>query len=356
MRICISGAGEISLVHVKGINQIQNAEVVGICDKYLTRAEMLGENCGNPKPFNDFEKMLDEQKPAVLHICTPPLLHYEQAKIAIDRGVNVIVEKPFTTNEKEARELYALAKENGVKICPMYNLLYDKAMSEISAIIKAGEIGNIVNVESYYGFNLGGDRSKYNLKGSTHWVFKTPGGHLQNIGPHILSSMLAIIGTDNLTYNSIAVNSGSAPEGLYDEYRSVVVNGNITGYFTLSLNAQPYFNYINIYGTKKTVLYDISNWSYVVQSLSQKVPNAIARAWNNIRTGTKIVGATLISCPLFLTGKLTHFTGMWELIRLFYECVENDTPPPISEELSISTVAGLETIDRQTRQLSENRL
>ena len=349
MRVCISGAGEISNIHVKGINQISDAEVVGICDKYITRAECLGEDCGNPKAFADFEKMLDEMKPDVVHICTPPFLHFPQAEIAIKKGINVLVEKPFTTDAEEAKKLYALAKQYNVKICPMYNHLFDKAMKEITEMVRAGELGEIVNVESYYGFNLGGDRSKYNLKGSTHWVFNTPGGHLQNIGPHILSTMLNFVGAEDLSYKSVAVNRGSAPEGLYDEFRSTVVNGNTTGHFTLTLNTQPYFNYVNIYGSKKTIFYDISNWSYYVQSLSPKVPNAVARAWNNIRTGSKIIAKTSIAVPLYLTGRLHNLSGVWEVTRLFYESLKNNTEPPISEELSVAIVDGLEQIDKQTR-------
>ena len=43
MRVCIVGAGEIAKVHIKGVNKIEGAQVVGILDRYYTRGEMLAE-------------------------------------------------------------------------------------------------------------------------------------------------------------------------------------------------------------------------------------------------------------------------------------------------------------------------
>lgn len=352
MRVCIVGAGEIAKVHIKGINKIAGAQVVGIFDRYFTRGEMLGEMVeeghGNPVAYIDYQAMLHEQQPDVVHICLPPNLHFSYAEQALEYGAHILVEKPFTVTLQEAERLYEIADAKHLKICPMYNHLFDKAALELKALVKSKAIGDVVNVESYYGFNLGGAKSKYNLKGSAHWVFDTPGGHLLNIGPHILSTMLEFMGADNVEFIPIAVNRGKAREGMFDEYRVLVKNGDNTGYFTLSLNANPYFHFLNIYGTQSSLFYDIANWHYKKQALNPRLPNALARATNNLSVSWKGISSTIGATLQSLTGRLTHFDGMWELMAQFYQAIEDDTPSPVSRAVNLATVRGLETIEKMT--------
>ena len=354
MRACIVGAGEIAKVHIKGINQLDGVEVVGILDRYYTRGEMLAEMVeeghGNPVAYIDYKTMLDEQNPDVVHICLPPNLHFHYAEQALQHGAHILVEKPFTVTLSEAERLYEIADAKNLKICPMYNHLFDKAALEVKSLVKSQAIGEVVNVESYYGFNLGGSKSKYNLKGSAHWVYDTPGGHLLNIGPHILSTMLEFIGADDVEFIPMAINRGKAREGMFDEYRVLVKNGENTGYFTLSLNANPYFHFLNIYGTQSSLFYDIANWHYKKQALNPKLPNALARAMNNFSNSFKGISSTIGETLQSLTGRLTHFDGMWELMSQFYNAIDQDLPSPVSKEVNLATVRGLETIEKLTSQ------
>jgi predicted dehydrogenase len=352
MRVCIVGAGEIAKVHIKGVNKIEGAQVVGILDRYFTRGEMLAEMVeeghGNPIAYVDYDTMLKEQNPDVVHICLPPNLHFSYAEKALLSGAHILVEKPFTVTLKDADRLYEIADAKNLKICPMYNHLFDKAALEVKALVGAKTIGEVVNVESYYGFNLGGAKSKYNLKGSAHWVYDTPGGHLLNIGPHILSTMLEFIGADDVEFIPMALNRGKAREGMFDEYRVLIKNGQNTGLFTLSLNANPYFHFLNIYGTKSSIFYDIANWHFKKQALNPKLPNALARATNNLSFSWKGITSTIGATLQSLTGQLTHFDGMWELMSQFYESIDQDLPSPISKEVNLATVRGLETIENVT--------
>ena len=278
----------------------------------------------------------------------PPNLHFSYAEKALQYGAHILVEKPFTVTLKDAERLYEIADSKNLKICPMYNHLFDKAALEVKALVHSKSIGDVVNVESYYGFNLGGAKSKYNLKGSAHWVYDTPGGHLLNIGPHILSTMLEFTGADNVEFIPMAINRGKAREGMFDEYRVLIKNGKNTGSFTLSLNANPYFHFLNIYGTKSSIFYDIANWHFKKQALNPKFPNALARATNNLSVSWKGITSTIGATLQSLTGRLTHFDGMWELMSQFYQSIEQDLPPPVSKEVNLATVRGLETIENVT--------
>lgn len=160
--------------------------------------------------------------------------------------------------------------------------------------------------------------------------------------------MLEFTGADNVEFIPMAINRGKAREGMFDEYRVLIKNGENTGSFTLSLNANPYFHFLNIYGTKSSIFYDIANWHFKKQALNPKFPNALARATNNLSVSWKGITSTIGATLQSLTGRLTHFDGMWELMSQFYQSIEQDLPPPVSKEVNLATVRGLETIENVT--------
>ncbi len=347
MKAAIVAAGGIAYVHLKGIQRYPGAKVVGIVDKYITKAETLGALCGNPNVYTDLEEMLEKEKPDVVHICAPPRLHYPMAKTVVEHKVNVLVEKPFTLYSEEARDLYATAEKNGVMVCGMHNHLFDKAMLKVREIVKSGEIGEVVSVDSYYGFNLGGEKSKYNVDDTVHWVFNIFGGHFSNIGPHATYMALEFLGNE-VDVDAMATRMGKDKKGLPDELRMMLKNkNNQLGYVTVSLNASPYLHYLNVYGTKKIIQYDIANWYFNIKALNPKFPNAVARAWNNIQVGFNTIAATTSATVRSLTGRLTHYDGMWELIRQYYQAIENGTEPPVTKDQVIATVATLENAFHQ---------
>lgn len=349
LRIGIVGAGEIANVHVQAINKT-NAELVGICDRYSTLAERVGlASNSEPKAYADFDHMLADANLDVLHVCAPPNAHYPLAKQALEAKVNVLVEKPFTVQPEHAAELYAIAEANSVQICPMYNHLFDKAYLKMKELIESGVIGKVVSAEACYGFNLGGERSKYNLKGSAHWVFQTKGAHLQNVGPHSMSMLLDTIGVNELEISGIHISNPNFTEEekqntASTEYRALMNNGDTPGTFTVTLNTKPYQIFLRISGTQATIYYDNSNWEYFLEKVGEVGPNQIARAWNNIRNGSKRVFSTFGAAGGMLMGNLSHFDGLWELVSLYYSSIEAGTEPPVSKDLNLAIVNSLAQI------------
>ena len=59
--------------------------------------------------FSDLESLLRSETPDLLIIATPSGIHYKNAKLALNRGCNVLIEKPITLKVNEANELYNLA-------------------------------------------------------------------------------------------------------------------------------------------------------------------------------------------------------------------------------------------------------
>jgi len=117
LKIAILGASGIGKFHAHEYKSL-DCDIVAILGSTKERAKktasMLCENFGiNAKPYHELEKLLEEKIDAV-SICTPPELHEQQVRKCLERGLNVLCEKPFVQGEnnyQEARELAKLAEE-----------------------------------------------------------------------------------------------------------------------------------------------------------------------------------------------------------------------------------------------------
>jgi len=153
LKIGIIGCGLNSDYHINFARAYAGAEIVGVADLDEGKARECSRAYGIQRSFRDLGALVEQSKPEVLHIVTPPKTHYAVAKEAIERGLHVLIEKPLTLHAHEARELYNLAESKGVKLCPMHNHFFDPCMLKAREIIEDGRLGHVINVESYYGLN-----------------------------------------------------------------------------------------------------------------------------------------------------------------------------------------------------------
>src|SRR5580693_8855460 len=109
LRVAIVGCGKIADSHASQIQRIKGCEIVGVCDREPLMARQLCERFPVKGYFSDLKKLLSEARPDVVHITTPPQSHFDLAKLCLEWGCHVYVEKPFTLFEAEARSLIALA-------------------------------------------------------------------------------------------------------------------------------------------------------------------------------------------------------------------------------------------------------
>lgn len=110
MRAAIVGTGYIARVHARLIAELQG-QVVGVCGRTRSSAAQFGV----AEPYDDIGQMLREQRPDVVHICSPNHLHAEQAIASLEAGAHVFCEKPLATSGDDARRMIdAAAKADRV--------------------------------------------------------------------------------------------------------------------------------------------------------------------------------------------------------------------------------------------------
>lgn len=102
VRIGLLGAGHLGKIHLKLLKQIDDFEVVGFYDVNPEHAAKVAEEYGVPA-FSEIESLIDQVD--ALDIVTPTLSHFDCAKLALEKGKHVFIEKPLTNTLEEAETL-----------------------------------------------------------------------------------------------------------------------------------------------------------------------------------------------------------------------------------------------------------
>jgi len=112
-RVGVIGAGGLGQHHVRIMGELPDAQLVGFHEARVERAAEIA-NTLKARAFDSVDALLGEVDAVTIVVPTPA--HYEVAKKALERGVHVLVEKPFTATIEQADELLELAKEKGVTV------------------------------------------------------------------------------------------------------------------------------------------------------------------------------------------------------------------------------------------------
>jgi len=353
MAMCVIGCGVIAEEHLDILKRIPGVRVAGICDPNPEAVAKIVSKFKVEHTYDDVRRMLEAEKPQVVHIVTPPQSHRSLAEIAIQSGCHVLVEKPMAMDAADAQAMAALATKHNRKLGVDHNHLYDPVVVRARRMIEAGELGDIVWVESYYGFDLGNNpESRYLLPGGEkHWTFQLPGGLYQNLASHPLSLALDILGKPTKVH-AIARSGRVLPHAATDELRVILETPRATGMVVVSLAASPRSQFVNIYGTKMTVCVDVLNKWIITQGAISGLPKPISRALMHLQHGATVVGGTLSGMFKVLRGKWSYCDGMEILIRDFYASIRENRPAPVTAEEGIWT---MEIMDEVWKQIGMTR-
>lgn len=196
MRVAIIGCGWIADAHIKSYLAQPDVELVAGADLIPGKAKAFFEKHGVEGVKTDYashKELLDDES---LHldavsICTYNRQHAEPAIYALKKGVNVLLEKPFTVTTEEAVEVMRAEKESGKVLSIGFQPRLDENMKMIKKIVQSGELGDI-----YYIQTGGGRRRGIPTPyGTTFIEDKTAGlGALGDIGCYSLDMVLNAIG------------------------------------------------------------------------------------------------------------------------------------------------------------------
>ncbi len=137
-----------------------HAELVGACDTNAGRLALLGRRAVQagavpPRSYAaaDFQRMLDELKPDGLIVTTPDVTHVDYIVRGLDAGLDVITEKPMTTDAAKAQSILDAARRNKRHVRVNFNYRYSPYRSQVKQLLMSGEIGDVLSVDFHWLLN-----------------------------------------------------------------------------------------------------------------------------------------------------------------------------------------------------------
>lgn len=152
MKLAILGAGHIAKSMAKTVLKMKEVELYAIASRNKERSENFAKEFNIPNSFDSYEKMLSDPKIDLVYIAVPHSHHYKWTIEALNHGKNVLCEKAFAVNEKQASEMIALAKEKNLLLAEAIWTRYMPSRKIIENIIQSGEIGEVFTLSANLGY------------------------------------------------------------------------------------------------------------------------------------------------------------------------------------------------------------
>jgi predicted dehydrogenase len=335
LKVAIVGCGKIADSHAQQIQRIPGAEIVAVCDTEPLMAKQLYNRFPIKSYFTALTDLLEQGRPDVVHITTPPHSHYALAKRCLEAGRHVYVEKPFTVDHGEAQQLVALAEQKGLRLTVGHDDQFSHVARRMRALATSGYLGGLpVHMESYYCYDLGDASYARALLGDhQHWVRRLPGKLLHNVISHGIARIAEFLTTDS---PQVVAHGFVSPfltrlneDEIVDELRVLISEeGRTTAYFTFSSQMRPGIRQFRLYGPTNGLVLDQDHETLLrlrgtrLKSYAEKFVPPVAFAAQSL-------GDVLRNARLFL-GRDFHFqSGMKHLMESFYRSITHGTPTPI---------------------------
>lgn len=179
-RWAILGTGRIAHDFTTALDHIDDAKAVACASRSKARSEEYARAHGIEHAFGSYEEMLAQKDLFdVVYIGSPHGQHHHHLMMCIEAGANVLCEKAFTLNARQAKEVVSAARAKGVFVMEAMWTRFLPCTKAIQAILENEELGEIVTVQGTFGFiNPGAERLSVKALG---------GGALLDIGVYLLT-------------------------------------------------------------------------------------------------------------------------------------------------------------------------
>jgi len=332
LRIALIGCGKMGIHHARAIELQNNADLVAVADPNASD-ETINSLPGKPQRFSTAEELLDQINPDIVHIVTPPETHTELAKLALNHGAHVYVEKPFSLTTEDTKLILALADEKNLKVCAAHQVLFQTTGQKYQHYVKY--IKKIIHVESYFSFKT--------VRSSI-----SPVDQLIDILPHPVYLMLSAFNCETDYRNDSPLEMQSVEVDAKGEVRAIFRKGDAHAILIVTLQGRPIESYLRICGTNGSI-----NADFVLSGVSKHLgpgASAIAAVLQPFSLARQVTFGTIANIFRMVFKKHKSYAGLAELIESFYGSIINGSPLPVSHQDIMDTVHICEKISTKLKE------
>lgn len=200
-KVGIMGTGDIARMMAKTLDGMRGVTCHAVASRTKEKAENFAREFKIKNYYGSYEELCHDPKIDLIYVATPHSAHFENVKLAIENGKNVLCEKAFTLNEGQAKELFELARKKNVLLTEAMWSRYTPLAGKLKEILSSNIIGEISLVMADLSYNIAW---KQRIQEPS-----LGGGALLDLGVYGLTFASMVLGEDIVDIQSQAVLNDS---------------------------------------------------------------------------------------------------------------------------------------------------
>ena len=226
-KVAIVGAGyAANNIHIPDWRHIK-ADIVAVCDIDEKNAKKTAEDWKIKKFYTDFDSLLkNEKRDVIIDLCTPPSTHASMSIQAMNKGFNVLIEKPMSMNLEDNKKILEAYQKNKdrIKLGVVRNTLFSGPRRAIRSKLE-GKHDDVLGVD----IRLLHETGEPMIADKNHWTHSIPGGRFGECLIHPVYILCDLLGEYDLKIENI----WTAKRGPHDwvKYDELFVNFTANGKF-----------------------------------------------------------------------------------------------------------------------------
>jgi len=183
------GTGGIAAALAEDFGLTETGTIVAVGSRQLDSANRFADRFSIPNRHGSYEELVADPEVDVVYVATPHPMHHPNVRLALEAGKPVLVEKPFTMNATEARDLVALARDKGLFLMEAMWTRFLPHVVEIRRLLDDQAAGEIIS--------FSGDHGQWFAPDPEHRIFapELGGGALLDLGVYPVSFASMVLGT-----------------------------------------------------------------------------------------------------------------------------------------------------------------
>ena len=183
IRLGILGSGYMGRTHAEATVHVEGLELTAVACG--TRSRKLAADYGAACE-DTAEALVSRPDVDAVVITTPHFAHFAEAKLALEAGKHLLVEKPLTTSVAECEELVEMAAQRKLTLATAYHQRFRVNNIAARKLIQAGEIGDVLTIQVSMPFDIG-ELQEGGFGGNWDWWADPRSvGHIINSAPHVV--------------------------------------------------------------------------------------------------------------------------------------------------------------------------
>eukprot|EP00026_Physarum_polycephalum_P012872 Phypoly_transcript_13215.p1 GENE.Phypoly_transcript_13215~~Phypoly_transcript_13215.p1 ORF type:complete len:342 (-),score=55.92 Phypoly_transcript_13215:36-1061(-) len=234
----ILSTGSIASTFVKALKGVPEAEVIAVGSRGLEKANAFGDLHKIPRRYGSYEDLVSDKDIDIIYIATPHNYHRDNAILCLNNNKAVLIEKAFTLNSKEAKEIADLAKSKNLFAMEAMWTRFFPGTIKVKELVKTKVIGDVHYVSGDMSFNA--VLTNRNDPKGRFFNLDLAGGALLDCGIYPISYASHILDAQPVSFDTTVVKASTGVDErftLYGKYASGAV-AHIAGSFDSICNRE----------------------------------------------------------------------------------------------------------------------